>query len=148
MVVLDLFSRCILGWKLAETMESDLVTAALRRAVDTKLVARQAIFHSDRGSQYSSGPTRRLLKRLGWQQSMSAVGYCYDNAFAESLFASIKCELLPEDGIFESKSEAATSIFDYLECFYNRRRLHSALGYQSPQNFLTRYFQNQQHQLN
>lgn len=147
-VVLDLFSRCILGWKLAETMESDLVTAALRRAVDTGLVARQAIFHSDRGSQYSSGPTRRLLKRLGWQQSMSAVGYCYDNAFAESLFASIKSELLPEDGIFESKSEAATSIFDYLECFYNRRRLHSALGYLSPQNFLTRYFQNQQHQLN
>ena len=147
-VVLDLFSRCILGWKLAETMESDLVTAALRRAVDTKLVARQAIFHSDRGSQYSSGPTRRLLKRLGWQQSMSAVGYCYDNAFAESLFASIKCELLPEDGIFESKSEASISIFDYLECFYNRRRLHSALGYQSPQNFLTRYFQNQQHPRN
>ena len=148
MVVLDLFSRCILGWKLAETMESDLVTAALRRAVDTKLVARQAIFHSDRGSQYSSGPTRRLLKRLGWQQSMSAVGYCYDNAFAESPFASIKSELLPENGIFESMSEASTSIFDYLECFYNRRRLHSALGYQSPQNFLTRYFQNQQHQLN
>jgi transposase InsO family protein len=79
---------------------------------------------------------------------MSAVGYCYDNAFAESLFASIKSELLPENAIFESKSEASTSIFDYLECFYNRRRLHSALGYQSPQNLLTRYFQNQKHQLN
>jgi putative transposase len=147
-VVLDLFSRCILGWKLAETMESGLITAALRRAFDTGLVAPQAIFHSDRGSQYSSGPTRRLLKRLGWQQSMSAVGYCYDNAFAESLFASIKSELLPEEGIFQAKSEAHTAIFDYLECFYNRRRLHSALDYQSPQNFLTRYFQNQQPKLN
>jgi putative transposase len=147
-VVLDLFSRCILGWKLAETMESGLITAALRRAFDTGLVAPQAIFHSDRGSQYSSGPTRRLLKRLGWQQSMSAVGYCYDNAFAESLFASIKRELLPEEDIFPSKSEAHTAIFDYLECFYNRRRLHSALGYQSPQKFLTSYFQNQQPQLN
>jgi putative transposase len=79
---------------------------------------------------------------------MSAVGYCYDNAFAESLFASIKCELLPEDGIFESKSEASTSIFDYLGCVYNHNCLHSALGYQSPQNFLTRYFQNQQHPRN
>lgn len=147
-VVLDLFSRCILGWKLAETMESSLVTAALQRAFNSGLVARQAIFHSDRGSQYSSGLTRRLLKSLGWQQSMSAAGYCYDNAFAESLFASIKSELIPQEGIFESKSGAHTAIFDYMECFYNRRRLHSALGYQSPQNFLIRYFQNQQPQLN
>ena len=137
-----LFSRRILGWKLAETMKCNLVIAALRRAVDTKLVARQPIFHSDRGSRYSSGPTRRLLKRQGQQQSMSAVGYCYNNAFAESLFASIQSELLPENSVFESKSETATSIFNYLECFYNRRRLHSALGYQSPQNILARYFQN------
>lgn len=147
-VVLDLFSRCILGWRLADTMESNLVTSALRRAFDTGLVVQKPIFHSDRGSQYSSGETRKVLAHYGWQQSMSAVGYCYDNAFAESLFASLKNEVLPEDGLFKSKFEARTAIFDYLECFYNRQRLHSALGYLSPHNFLTRYFQKQQHQIN
>lgn len=147
-VVLDLFSRCILGWKLSSTMDSTLVTGALRRAFDTGLTGPKAIFHSDRGSQYSAGASRHLLARYGWQQSMSAVGYCYDNAFAESFFATIKAEILPDDGIFDSKTIARTAIFDYLECFYNRRRLHSALGYLSPQNFLSRYFQNHQHQLN
>ena len=147
-VVLDIFSRRILGWKVDETMQSSLVTTALRRAFDTGTVAKQAIFHCDRGSQYSSATTRQLLARFGWRQSMSALGYCYDNAFAESFFASLKTELLPEDGTFDSKAAARSAIFDYLEGFYNRHRLHSALGYLSPLTFLTRYFHNQQNQLN
>ena len=79
---------------------------------------------------------------------MSAVAYCYDNALAESLFASIKSELLPEEGIFHSKSETYTAIFDCLEHLYNHRCFHSATGYQSLENFLTRYSLNQQLQLN
>ena len=88
-----------------------------------------------RCSQYSAGASRHLLARYGWQQSMSAVGYCYDNAFAESFFATIKAEILPDDGIFDSKTIARTAIFDYIECFYNPKRLHSALNFLSPVDF-------------
>jgi transposase InsO family protein len=89
-LVIDLFSRCVLGWKLSESLHRDLVTTAISRALDTGLVARGALFHSDRGCQYSAVLTRDLLKRAGLVQSMSAKGYCYDNAFAQSAFASIR----------------------------------------------------------
>lgn len=140
-VVLDLFSRAILGWKLADSLHTEVVTGALRRALDSGLVAPDALFHSDRGCQYSAALTRQLLARHGLRQSMSAAGYCYDNAFAESAFASLKTELL-EDGLpFASKAAALTAVFDYLETFSNRKRRHSSLGYHSPQAFLDRYFQ-------
>jgi putative transposase len=140
-VVIDLFSRCVLGWKLAETLHSELVTTAISRALDTGLVAAAAIFHSDRGCQYSAASTRDLLERAGLRQSMSAKGYCYDNAFAESAFASLKAELLVDGQPFASRRAAATALFDYFECFYNRRRRHSALDYRSPNDFLNHYFQ-------
>jgi transposase InsO family protein len=147
-VVIDLFSRRVLGWKLSESLHSDLVTDAVSRALDTGLVARGAIFHSDRGCQYSAAVTRDLLKRAGLLQSMSAKGYCYDNAFAESAFASIKADLFADGQPFATRRAAATAIFDYLETFYNRRRLHSSLAYRSPHDFLNDYFQTQKPSLN
>ena len=147
-IVLDLFSRCILGWKLADSLHTEVVTIALRRALDTGIVAPEAFFHSDRGCQYSAASTRALLASHGLRQSMSAAGYCYDNAFAESAFSSLKTELLDDGAPFPSKASAATAVFDYLETFYNRKRLHSSLGYQSPQAFLDSYFQNQKPTLN
>jgi transposase InsO family protein len=140
-IVLDLFSRSILGWKLADSLHTDVVTGALRRALVTGIVAPDALFHSDRGCQYTASATRSLLARNGLRQSMSAAGYCYDNAFAESAFASLKSELLDDGSPFPTKAAASTAIFDYLETFYNRRRLHSSLGYQSPTAFLHSYFQ-------
>jgi putative transposase len=147
-VVIDLFSRAVLGWKLSESLHSDLVTDAISRALATGLVARGALFHSDRGCQYSAAVTRDLLKRASLLQSMSAKGYCYDNAFAESAFASIKADLFANSEPFPTRRAAATAIFDYFECFYNRRRLHSSLAYRSPHDFLNHYFQNKQPSLN
>lgn len=140
-IVLDLYSRSILGWKLADSLHTEVVTGALRRAMDTGIVAPGALFHSDRGCQYSAASTRALLARYSLRQSMSAAGYCYDNAFAESTFASLKSELLDDGAPFASKAAATTAVFDYLETFYNRTRRHSSLNYQSPHAFLDSYFQ-------
>ena len=147
-VIIDLFSRAILGWKLSDSLHTELVTGALRRALDTGLIGSNAIFHSARGCQYSATLTRQLLARHGLRQSMSAAGYCYDNAFAESAFASLKSELLDHGQPFASKAAASTALFDYLETFYNRRRRHSSLGYLSPQTFLDQYFQTLHSSLN
>jgi putative transposase len=147
-VVIDLFSRSILGWSVAESLHATIVTGALKRAMDSGQVVRGALFHSDRGCQYSAALTRGWLARYGLRQSMSAKGYCYDNAFAESCFASLKSELLDAGQPFASRPAARTALFDYLACFYNRKRLHSSLGYLSPQNFLDLYFQSQPTHLN
>jgi putative transposase len=147
-VVIDLFSRSVLGWKLSDSLQADLVVDATTRAIDSGLVPRGAIFHSDRGCQYSATVTRELLARHGLRQSMSAKGYCYDNAFSESTFASLKSEVLSDGLPFDSKRDAATALFDYFETFYNRKRLHSSLGYLSPTAFLNGHFQNQNPHLN
>jgi putative transposase len=147
-VVIDLFSRRVLGWKLSESLHGELVTEAISRALDTGQVFKGAIFHSDRGCQYSAALTRDLLKRAGLRQSMSAKGYCYDNAFAESAFASIKADLFADGQSFPTRPAATTAIFDYFETFYNRRRRHSSLAYRSPDDFLTHYFQNNNSSLN
>ncbi len=142
-VVLDLYTRTLLGWSLSDSLHSQLVIDALQRALNSGLVAPNAIFHSDRGSQYSSISTRSLIHQAGLRQSMSAAGYCYDNAFAESFFASLKAELSINSIPFDSKVAAKTALFDYLETFYNRKRLHSTLDFQSPFDFLNLHFQNQ-----
>lgn len=147
-VVIDLFSRAILGWKLSDSLHADLVVGATTRAIESGLVPRGAIFHSDRGCQYSATITRELLARHGLRQSMSAKGYCYDNAFSESAFASLKSEVLSDGLPFDSKRAATIALFDYFETFYNRRRLHSSLGYLSPNAFLNSHFQNQNPHLN
>ncbi len=124
-------------------MDASLVTSALRRALASGLITADAIFHSDRGCQYTAGVTRTQLARARLRQSMNASGYCYDNAFA-----SIKSELFDQRSVFESKASASTAVFDYLETFYNRKRLHSSIGYISPKTFLNNYFKNLNPSLN
>jgi len=147
-VVMDLYSRMIGGWALADHMETSLVTRALDRATSSIPPATAALFHSDRGCQYTSKAMGKRLALLGITQSMSAQGYCYDNAKSESFFATIKREAFPEDCCFDTKAEARRAIFDYLETFYNHRRRHSSLGNISPEEFLKRHFQNQKYDLN
>lgn len=147
-VVLDLYSRKVAGWSLAEHMETSLVTTALERATSTVRPRKGAMFHSDRGCQYTSVAMRKNLALLGITQSMSAKGYCYDNAKSESFFATLKREAFPDDCCFDTKVEARCAIFDYLETFYNRRRRHSTLGNISPEEFLNRHFQNHNPDLN
>ena len=121
-------------------MTDDLVIEALDKALMRGLVAKDAIIHSDRGSQYSSTGFRKLLKMHGLRQSMSGKGNCYDNAQAESFWARFKTELL--DGrLFESVDQARTETFSYIDGYYNWVRKHSSLGYKSPEQF-ERQFEN------
>lgn len=131
-VVLDLFSRRVLGWALQETLESSLAGRALERALRERRPAPGLCFYSDRGVQYGSALVRTPLRLIDATQSMSARGYCFDNATAEAFFSSFKAECLPAEGIFETKADARREIFEYLEVYYNRKRLHSSLGYRTP----------------
>jgi putative transposase len=132
-VVIDLCSRRIVGWSLADHMRSDLVLDALRQALQTR-TAKLTIFHSDRGSQYGSTPFRRALAQAGLRQSMSARANPYENAWTESFIGTLKLEML-QDGCFENASDARTEIFEYIEGYYNTHRKHSAIGYQTPAQF-------------
>jgi transposase InsO family protein len=147
-VVIDRFSRMILGWALSDSLHADLAVAALNKALATGMVAAGALFHSDRGCQYTAGQLRSALASAGLIQSMSAKGCCYDNALAESFFASFKNEALPVSGQFETHRQASLATFDYMESFYNRRRLHTSLGKIPPLICLDRFFQNLNTSLN
>ena len=147
-VIIDLYSRAVVGWSVAESMHTFLVTSALTKAMPNLPRGSRPIFHSDRGCQYTSQEFRKLLALYGLTQSMSAKGYCYDNAANESFFASLKRESFPEDCCFDTKAEARRTIFDYLEVFYNHRRRHSSLGNVSPETFLNQYFQTSKTHLN
>jgi len=133
--IMDRFTRKITGHAVASHMKESLVRRALGGAVKRYAPAEGLLHHSDRGSQYTSGAFQALLAHFKFQASFSATGNCYDNAAMESFFASLKTELLPEKGIFETKEQARGEIFAYIEVFYNRKRLHSALDYQSPVDF-------------
>lgn len=130
-VVLDLGSRRCVGWAMQETMEVDLVLSALRMARAARHPAPGLIFHSDRGSQYASSAYRAELAAHGMQASMSRKGNCYDNAVAESFFSTLEFELLMLTE-WRTRDEARTSVFQYIETWYNRKRRHSTLGYLSP----------------
>lgn len=130
----DKVSKRVVGWSVGMRMTDDLVIDALNKAMIRGLVRKDAIIHSDRGSQYSSNDFRKLLTRHGLRQSMSGKGNCYDNAQAESFWARLKAELL-EDGAFRSVEEARSEVFSYIEGYYNRIRRHSAIGYLSPIEF-------------
>ena len=132
-VVMDLFSRCVLGWAVADHLKASLVLEALENS-RPQLPRAQAppIFHSDRGCQYTSSAVRAFLRGHDWEQSMSAKGNCYDNAFSESFFASFKNENLPSSGSFPSKLDARRATFYYFANFYNRVRPHSSLKYKTP----------------
>jgi transposase InsO family protein len=129
-VVIDLCSRRIIGWSLADHMRSDLVLDALRQALHTRST-NDTIFHSDRGSQYGSTLFRKALAKAGLRQSMSARANPYQNAWTESFIGTLKHEMLQE-GCFENAGDARTEIFDYIAGYYNTHRKHSALGYHPP----------------
>ncbi len=130
--VMDLFSRRIVGWAMDARMTDDLSQQALTMALGRRTVsAQQLLHHSDRGSQYTSGDYQRLLTQHQIHVSMSGVGNCYDNAPMESFFSLLKTELTHHER-YATRQAAQTSIFDYIEVFYNRRRIHSALGYLTP----------------
>ena len=133
-VVLDLFARKIVGWSMQPTLKRQLVLDALRMALHRRQPKPGLLHHSDRGSQYASGDYQNLLAHFQIDPSMSRRGNCYDNAPAESFFASLKKECV-RDTIYPSRYEAKVDIFDYIEVFYNRQRLHSSLGYYSPTEF-------------
>jgi len=147
-VVIDLYSRAVVGWSIAETMHTTLVTSALTKAMSNLSMGSRPLFHSDRGCQYTSKEFRKLLAHYGLTQSMSAKGYCYDNAANESFFATLKRESFPEGCCFDTKAEARRTIFGYLEAFYNTKRRHSSLGNVSPETFLNQHFQTQKTHLN
>jgi putative transposase len=133
-VILDLCSRKVVGWSLAERMTAALVCNALDAAARLRRPRRGLTFHSDRGSQYASHAFRRRLWRHQMSQSMSRKGDCWDNAVAESFFATLKKELV-RDAVFDTRSQARSEIFEYIEIFYNRQRAHSLLGYATPHAF-------------
>ena len=132
--VLDVFSRRVIGWAMSPLLDAPLVSAALRMALAQRRPAQSLILHSDRGSQFASAAYRQLLAEHGLVASMSRPGNCYDNAFIESFWSSLKYELVYHHR-FATRAQARTAIFDYIETFYNRTRLHSSLDYQSPINF-------------
>jgi len=137
---LDLYSRKIVGWKVAETMTANLIIEAMAQVIRRERPAPGMIVHSDRGGQYVATEFRSLLKRAGFEQMLSRADETYDNAHAESLFSRDKTELL-EGGAFADVEQARMETFIYIESYYNRVRRHSALGYQSPENFERAYYQ-------
>ena len=133
--VLDAFSRKVVGWSMTDHMETELATDALKMAVARRRRRTEDLLHhSDRGVQYASDDYQSLLARHGIDCSMSGRGDCYDNAMMESFWATLKTELVHQRR-YATREEARQSIFEYIEMFYNRQRLHSSLGYVSPDSF-------------
>ena len=133
-VVIDLCSRKIVGWSLAEHLRADLVIDALKQALGSRRTLPDLVFHSDRGSQYGSGAFRELLRKAGIRQSMSARANPYHNAWTESFIGTLKTEML-QDGSFIAQTDAQIEIFAYIESYYNTHRKHSSLGYKTPATF-------------
>jgi putative transposase len=133
-VVIDLGSRRVVGWKVAPTMEQELVLGALRAAIAERRPAPGLIHHSDRGVQYAAYAHRALLRQHGLKCSMSRKGNCWDNAVVESFFSAFKREV-PYDHVFEDWREVDRVAFEYIDAFYNTRRRHSSLGYMAPNEY-------------
>lgn len=134
-VILDLFSRKVVGWSMSNTLRAkDTTLPALLQAVERYKPLPGVIFHSDRGIQYACEDFKRLLDHLNMIQSMSGTGNCYDNAVVESFFHTLKTELVYHRN-YRSRLEAKSSLFEYMEVFYNRFRMHSALDYKSPEQY-------------
>ncbi|WP_369244481.1 IS3 family transposase [Streptomyces sp. R41] len=134
--VIDIASRRVVGWSTADHLRTELVADALRSACRLRRPARPVIFHSDRGCQYTSQQFAALARELGVRLSVGRTGQCWDNALAESFFATIKRELL-DTSSWRSRAAARTAIFDFIEGWYNLHRLHSSLGYRSPAEYET-----------
>ena len=132
--VLDAYTRRVLGWSMGSILDAPMTIAALRMALSRRRPPPGLIVHSDRGAQFASGAYRQVLAAHGLLASMSRKGNCYDNAFIESFWSSLKYETVYHRK-FATRAEARTALFDYIESFYNRTRLHSSLGYLSPITF-------------
>jgi putative transposase len=137
-VVIDLYSRSIIGWSIQPTMSRQLVCDALLMALWRRRFPRGVLFHSARSSQYCSGDYQNILKKYRFICSMSRKGNCWDNAIAESFFHSLKTELIYNERYITRKI-AKQSIFQYIEVYYNRVRRHSALGSMAPEVFENQY---------
>jgi len=133
-VFMDLFSRSVIGWSMNDNMKSTLITDALTMALYRRKKPTDVIIHSDRGSQYCSYQYQKLLKDNQLIRSMSATGNCYDNAAMESFFHTLKVELIHNEK-YETREIAKTSIVEYIECYYNRKRRHSSIDYMIPYEF-------------
>jgi transposase InsO family protein len=140
-VVLDLFNRQIIGWKVNNYLSKELVFEAINKSINARRPGKGLIFHSDRGVQYASGEVRNLLAKSKITQSMSKKGNCYDNAISETFFHTLKTELVYHTR-FTTRQEAELTLFEYIEVFYNRQRLHSSLNYLSPVEFENQFFIN------
>lgn len=134
--ILDAHSRRVVGWAMGDSLSTDLPLRALQMALHHRQPSEDLLHHSDRGCQYASERYREQLRSSGITPSMSRAGNCYDNAMMESFWASLKRELVHRVR-FKTRTEAYRMIFEYIEVFYNRERLHSSLGYQSPVDFET-----------
>ena len=132
--VMDRYSRRIVGWAMAENIDTRLVLAAWGMAQTQRQPAPELVFHSDRGSQYASGDFRQALAASHTRPSMSRQGNCYDNAAMEAFWSTLKMELVYRQ-TFATRQQAQAAIFEYIEIFYNRQRRHSALGYATPTDF-------------
>ena len=133
-VVLDLGSRRNIGWAMRDTLEAELAVSALQMAIDARRPPPGVIHHSDRGVQYACDAYRAVLTQHGFRTSMSRKGDCWDNAVAESFFATLEWELLMQND-FQTRNEARHAIFEYIERWYNPKRRHSTLGYMSPARY-------------
>ncbi len=134
--VIDLFSRKVVGWSMSESLRSQIAIDALEMAIAARNPNPGLIHHSDRGVQYACGDYQKIIRRVGMRPSMSRKGDCWDNSVAESFFSTLKKELVWRTK-FESREDARRDIFEYIEVFYNRQRMHSYLGYLSPVEFET-----------
>lgn len=141
-VVLDIFSRNPIGYYIDNNMKEDIIIKALENAIIYRnyVIGEGIIFHSDRGSQYTSENFRKLLKSKNFIQSMSAKGNCFDNAVTETFFHTLKTEFINHE-VFDSIEQAKTEIFKYIELFYKTKRLHSYLNYSSPVDFERRFIE-------
>jgi putative transposase len=146
-VVIDLFNREVVGWSMKRTLETPIVIDALTAAINARKPPAGLMHHSDRGSQYASNAYQELLRDNGMVCSMSRKGNCWDNAVAESFFATLKKELI-RNTRFRTRNEQQSSVFEYIEVWYNRKRLHSTLGYLSPAQYLQQFVQQKVHQTN
>lgn len=138
-VWMDLFSRRIIGWHLDDHMQEALITAAFKKALPGRKIQPGVIIHSDRGGQYAGNIFRKMIVDNKMLQSMSRADNPYDNAFMESCFSRFKAEFL-QDGIFETIEDARTETFEFIEMYYNTKRLHSSLNYQSPDTYEKKYY--------
>jgi putative transposase len=137
-IVIDLYSRAVIGWSMQSTMSRQLVCDALMMALRRRYFPKGVLFHSDRGSQYCSDDYQKMLKNYGLICSMSRKGNCWDNSVAESFFNSLKTELIYNEE-YKTRENAKQSIFHYIEVYYNRIRRHSTIGLILPMRFENQY---------